>query len=298
MTTSNAVKERNADIRAWASEHGHQLGDRGRIPAEVRDEYERLHGGGAPDVTDVGDLDDGGGLGDEDARDIVPLQLVADDGTGAAAETTPRPPAGRAKGKGKGKPGGLRGLLGGGPAKPKTSRARKPRVPVDDVISGGWRLLSKLATPLPALSRTLAVQAPVAGLLLEDAVKGSVVDTVLQPIARLQNQGEAIGALVGPPMMVTAITLHVQRSALAGQDPNPLFMSFATSALRQSLMLWMDVAGPKFEQAMRREKEFEDKHGASVDEFIGWLMSPPPDPSNPGSLMDEETMVRRAQGAA
>jgi hypothetical protein len=32
-----------AEIRSWAREHGHQLSDRGRVPAEVREAYNAAH---------------------------------------------------------------------------------------------------------------------------------------------------------------------------------------------------------------------------------------------------------------
>ena len=32
-----------AAIRSWAQSHGHKVGDRGRISAEVREAYERAH---------------------------------------------------------------------------------------------------------------------------------------------------------------------------------------------------------------------------------------------------------------
>jgi hypothetical protein len=38
-----ASRNRSADIRAWASENGYQVSDRGRIPAEVVAEYDAAH---------------------------------------------------------------------------------------------------------------------------------------------------------------------------------------------------------------------------------------------------------------
>ena len=35
-----AVRQRSADIRAWAKEHGIEVNDRGRIPARVLEQYE------------------------------------------------------------------------------------------------------------------------------------------------------------------------------------------------------------------------------------------------------------------
>ncbi len=38
-----ADRQHTAEIRAWAKEHGHQISERGRIPAAVVAEYEQTH---------------------------------------------------------------------------------------------------------------------------------------------------------------------------------------------------------------------------------------------------------------
>jgi hypothetical protein len=35
--------EDSAKIREWAKEHGHEVSDRGRVPASVREAYEKAH---------------------------------------------------------------------------------------------------------------------------------------------------------------------------------------------------------------------------------------------------------------
>jgi hypothetical protein len=185
-------------------------------------------------------------------------------------------------------------------SKPKTGRAKakakRPRVPVDELIGGGWRLMTRVARPLPPLERTLKIQAPVAGLLLEDAVAGTVLDSVLQPIARVMGTGKTVAALVGPPLLVTAGTLHMQRAAMEGKQPNPAVMGVIHEGLRESLMVWMEVAGPKFDQALARERDFEARYGADVDAFIAFLFSPPPNPENPAQAQAEADAIRRVQG--
>ena len=36
-------RERSAEIRAWARQHGHKVSERGRIPATIIQEYEAAH---------------------------------------------------------------------------------------------------------------------------------------------------------------------------------------------------------------------------------------------------------------
>jgi hypothetical protein len=272
-----------AEKRAWLREQGYNPSVKGALGDELEAAYAAAHPGTNGDTPPL-DLD-----GDPDEGFDV---SAADDPPEDTGETPPRRPR-----RGASKPAGKTGRSlpwrrkPGAKAKPKHAR-----VPVDEVISGGWRLLARLARPVPPLERTLKVQSPVAGLLLEDTVKGTIVDTVLQPIARLQTQGKAVAALAGPPLLVTAGTLHLQRAAAAGEQPNAMVMSVIHEALRESLMLWMEVAGPKFEQALARERDFEERHGQSVDEMIAWIFSPPPDPRDGEAVAAEDAAVKRAQG--
>jgi hypothetical protein len=210
-------------------------------------------------------------------------------------ESAPRrPKAGGARGR----PAGARprgpGWFGRGKKKPGAKK--KPRVSTEELLGGLWRGLAKFATPLPPLSRTLRIQAPVAGAILDDAVRDTVTDTFLQPLAQLAGQGKVVSALLGPPLIVTALSLHVQQRAQMQppQDPNPFFVSAGIEALRSSLMAWMEVSGPKFEEALRREREFEGKYGQRVDDLITFLLGPPA--ASQEEAQAEDDMIRRAQG--
>jgi hypothetical protein len=87
--------------------------------------------------------------------------------------------------------------------------------------------------------------------------------------------------------------MHVARQAAENKPPNPLFMQMAGEMLREALLIWMDVAGPKFEQALAREKEFEEKYGRSVDDMVEFIFSAPP--ATEEAVQAEEDAVRRAQ---
>lgn len=285
-----------SDIRAWAREQGHEVPDRGNIPNNVRAAYDAAHPGpngsagtSGPDYPD-------------DDFETAFIEPPEEDGAlfdeSALAESAPRRPKAapaRARSTTTG-----RGLFGRGRSKQnaKGKPKAKPRVSTEDVLGGLWRGMAKLATPLPPLQRTLRIQAPVAGIILEDAVKGTAADALLQPFARLAGQGKVISALLGPPVIVTALMLHVQQRAMLDppQEPNPLLVSAGTEALRSSLMAWMEVAGPKFDIALQREREFEAKYGQSVDELIGFLLSGPVNPADAAAVAAEEEAIRRAQG--
>jgi hypothetical protein len=260
----------DADIRAWAREQGWTIGDRGQLPKAIREAYSAAHGasnGSAP-PDPAPDYDPG--MTDADFTISEPGPPPADE----LEEKKPRTIAVPRKTKfGFGK-------------KTKTPGRRKPRVPVDDLISTIWRGLAGMARPLPPTSRMLKIQAPVAGVLLEDVVKDTVVDRVLQPIARSTQGAEALAVLVGPPVLVTAMTL------------NPEAAPFLMPPLRELMLRMVKVAGPKMSEALKQEREFEDAYGGTVDQLIASLFADVPDQENPAAAAEaEEENVRAAQEA-
>ena len=299
-------------VRAWARAKGIEVPARGLLPGHVREAYNMAHpdNPAGPVMTvangsDVPGDDEFGPTAYGEPPDGDPgWTTLSDSPERPQLEQRPQRPAAPRTGKaaakgnsGAGRPpagllGRLRGARAPGPA--KGSGRPAPRVSTAGMLAGAWRLAAKLAAPLPPLQRTLVIQSRVAGDLLEDSVKGTVVDRVLQPFARLQRQGKAVGALLGPPVIVTALTLHVQQAQLAGRDPNPLFVATGMEALRASLMIWMEVSGPKFEAAIRNEREFEEKYGQSVDDLMMLLLAPPP--QTPAEAEAENAAMRRAQG--
>jgi hypothetical protein len=275
------------DVRAWAKANG-RGSTRGSLPKALIGDWDAEHPAdpyeaGAPRGEDNGHAPDyPTDVDDFDSLFPDPPEL------GDTGETPPRKPRTKTQAT------GVRGLFGG---KKKTAAGKKkPRVSTEDLLGSLWRAGAKLLTPLPPLQRTLRMQAPVAGLLLDDVVKDTVVDPLLQPLARIAAQGKAVQALVGPPAFVTAIMAHQAQRAAQELEPNPFFMAIAVEGLRSSLMAWMEVAGPKFEIAMQREAEFEEKYGKSVDDMMQMIFAPPTDPGDVETVMAEEEAIRRAQG--
>jgi hypothetical protein len=84
------------------------------------------------------------------------------------------------------------------------------------------------ATPYAATGRALAINAPVAGYMLDDAVKGTVVDKVaLQPAIRAKGRFDAIGGLIEVPLIVFSME----------RDPTKIetLRPWLRSAVRRSL---------------------------------------------------------------
>jgi len=147
-----------------------------------------------------------------------------------------------------------------GPGRPKKAQ---PRASVANVISTGWTLLAQMAQPINLpVARTLALQAPVAGMVLEDTVKDTVIDRILQPVARAGQGGEAAFALLGPPLIVGALTSE------RGQAMQPVLVP----ALRAALRSWIKIAGPALEKIEAEEREFEEHYGQRIDAMIAFIL--------------------------
>jgi hypothetical protein len=251
------AREDAAEVRAWAVAEGRvPEGQAGRMPQRVYDDY--------------------------DARQADPLDGVPMGGDEAAEAgappADPPPAAGRPRAErrprdvpGSRPPGGWRpGWLGGSPrAKPtkkvgnargKKSTENRPRVAVDELISGAWRGLAGVVAPmLPATGRMMKLQAPVVGVVLDPVVRGTVVDTLLQPLARTSETAEAVAVIMLPPILVGLMEADPRRA--------PLMMPI----LRGCMLRWHKVAGPSMASALKAERDFAEDWGQSVDEMIALL---------------------------
>ena len=149
------------------------------------------------------------------------------------------------------------------PRKSAGSRTRSPRVPIDKLISHGWQMLAQMAQPINLpVARVLDMQAPVAGLVLEGVVKDTIIDRILQPLARVEAGGEIAFALMGPPILVGVLT---QKPHLA-----PVLVPF----LKESLRTWIDIAGPQLERVAEREQKFQEQYGQKIDDMIAMIFLP------------------------
>jgi hypothetical protein len=249
----------DTDIRAWALANGRKVPARGPISRDVRDAYHAENGDDL-DLLEPGD----------DEFDLAEPGPPPPDT--ATVEKKPRtiaaPKASR---------------FGFGKAKTGAKKPARKRVPVDEFIASAWRGIAGLCKPLPATSRLLKIQAPVAGVILEDTIKNTVVDKWMQPLARAQQSGTAMFALAGPPVLVTALQLQPQSAP------------FIMPVLRESMLAWCKVAGPKMEQALKREREFEAEFGDSVDAMLAFILADMIPDSPAMTAEQEEAEVQRMQ---
>lgn len=238
-----------AEVRARLRAEGIEVPDRGRISADHRAEYERLL---AMDHDPAEDLADApataAGLppeappaeAPEAPREVVPRRPKSKPARGLAERV-------RAAGGGR-----SRGKAAGGKARTRPPRTAHPRVSVAGLIGWAWGAGARAAAPVSGyLSQCLAMQAPVAGLVLEDQVRGTVVDRALQPLARGQARLEGAAALFVLPMAVAAL------EATEGyQEPKrSMRRAFLVPLAVEGAVMWVRVAGPKVEQIMAEQRE-------------------------------------------
>jgi hypothetical protein len=261
-----------AEVRAWAvAQDLLDAGGTGRMPQAVYDTYdardqEPVHGR----VT----VDRLPGESDDDFMARVDAVAEAGPPPGAA----PPPPRPRAERKPRDVPGsrppraGWRpGFLGGPRAAPggkrkrrekppRVTTANRPRVSLDELISAGWRGAAGVVAPmLPATARMMKLQSPVVGVVLDPVVKGTLVDTFLQPLARTSETAEAMAVILLPPVLVGLM------------ESDPRRATVMMPMLRFCMLRWHKVAGPAMADALRRETDFEADWGQTVDEMIGLL---------------------------
>ena len=231
----------DAEVRAWALDHGVEVSGRGRVGQDARDAYNAAHNG-APKVAPSyppGMTDDDFDTAQADEPDDDPDMI----------EARPRPVTPKVSAKSAAT--NLRQRFKRGKTSGKRTTKPKPRVSTAELIGSGWRIAAKIAQPLPPMYRTLRLQSVIAGPLLDDAVKGTLADTVLQPLARLTRAGETVSALVAPNLAIGAMAYHLHQT---NGEPNPIILQACQEMLRHGLMAMMRVGGDKFAEQLARDQ--------------------------------------------
>jgi hypothetical protein len=232
------------DIREWGRQQGEEVPERGRLPKGLRARFNEAHGLDTPRVVHA-----------------VPPEDIE-----RVEETAPAVPVDKSPIQ------KVKSVFGRGKSPVSRSavrKSRKPRVSTENVVSFLWGGFASVVKPfsVPA-SRAFAMEAPIAGMVLDETIKGTFTDRILQPLARAEAQGKVWGALLAPPLIVAAI------------DKRPDKAEYLLPMLRQSLAWHIEVAGPKMEEKMKREQEFEAKYGASVDQMIAMIFGVEPETSD------------------
>jgi hypothetical protein len=282
------MSDNPAVIRAALIAAGIDVPARGRISDEHLAAYERLRD--EPVTTSSFGDDD---PGDDDADDTPPGDEQVPRGRGERARPSGQ---GRAASAAQGLWGRARKATAGG--KKRAGGGKKHAwVGTSDVIEHFWSQLAWAARPLPPMQKILAAQAPTAGIVLQDALRDTVVDRmVLQPAARLEDRLQAVNAMAGPPIWVMGIAAfggaatHPQTGLpLIGPDGEFMYddrTKFMVGGLRFSLMSWLKIAGKHVDEIKAGAEELT-RLGDEADELIRWILAPPQQDMTPKDIERE-----------
>src|SRR5215472_5899376 len=129
------------------------------------------------------------------------------------------------------------------------TKVKHKRVSVAPLISEAWLFMGGAAQRIDVpLGRCLQMQSLVAGEIMEDIVKGTAGDRILQPLARAEDKAKAVAALLLPPALVVAL----ERAQMLDEDRRKQREAILYPMLIQSMMLWERVAAGKMETMMAR----------------------------------------------
>jgi hypothetical protein len=106
---------------------------------------------------------------------------------------------------------------------------------------------------------------------MEDVIKGTFADRVLQPIARAEEKGRKVAALAGPPVLVLA-----REAAMGLPEPQrSVRLAIIDPLLLETLMLMDDVSAEHAEQVAIREHEMGPKRDRAI-RLMQLIFAPPP----------------------
>lgn len=263
------------EARAILRDHGEQPPERGKLSASWHEAADAIASAVVTGAADPGPADGSGaaapgGDGADSTGDATPPL----DGETIAPERRPTRPRARARRGRGGGPAQLRQRLwGDGKAKARRpARPRRERMPVDKLCASFWRGAGKAAAyvSLP-LSRTIDLQAPFAGVVLEDTVRDTFVDTLMQPVARSADKGRNLVGLFGPPMIVMAL----EAAKGLPEDQRQLRAAFLLPMLEESLIVCHKIAGERAAQVAERAEEDEPLRQAVRMEIAMIFAGPP-----------------------
>lgn len=167
------------------------------------------------------------------------------------------------------------------PKSPKAAKPPRKRGSTQWLWDDVWGGLASVAAgtgDLP-VARAMILQAPAAGAVIEEATKGTVIDKVVQPIARAESP---MMALVGIPLAIGILERNPASQAVlvpaVRRMMRPALMSLVQAAKREkSRQAEYQVAMEELADLLPPElKEYLRGPTAVEDALLAWIFSPPP----------------------
>jgi hypothetical protein len=291
MTTEAPERPQISDdeIRDWARSTGRKIGDRGRIPAAVRGEYEAI------------------------ARDLGPEPGPAAPDAPPDADAAPAPPPARPEARPRAVPKGKRprsriaAFLAGDPKNSsnskstgrKSSSEKRTRTPVDKFAGKLWEWAASATEHFNVpVARCMAWQSPYVGLMAEETIRGTVVDKILQPIVRSEEKVTTLAAVIAMPIIVGAL----QNPA---NQPDAGLLGVAryqvlSRALEECVEAQLEAFGSgemaaKVQQSTAEREERKAQVAAVLD--MVWAVVPEPKTAEEAAQAEADELARRAAAA-
>lgn len=301
-----------AEMRRVLKLHGVEVKERGKLSADAHQRYAeilagQLQPGDYPDGVTASDFDQGPTLDDIELDETAARladELAADPGPppGRQAEQTPRGSGQSAAERARSlwhRDRPARRRSSGSSARRRRSSARKHDwVPTGPVIERIWSELAWGANKLPPLQRVLIAQAPMTGVVMQEAVRDTFIDRwAMQPLARGEDRLEAANAVLGPPFWTTLIIrfggFEVEQARgpqgeLLFHDSQPVMKPVMADdglpewndatrvmvgGLRTSLMSWIRIGQRHADEIIERAAEL-DTLSDEADQLIRFIFSP------------------------
>lgn len=283
-----------SEVRAWARDQGLEVNARGAIPADLTAQYEAAHNGHAD--YPAPDVDQDAGVTVADFPPPLPgPETVQQEKT--ETNRTPRERRPRVVKPTTTSRKGWRQMFGN--ATPKTKTRSGPRTDLSEFAEDTWRDLALLASGvMPPVSRVLTIQAPYAGVVFDEAVRGlPLVDTVLQPIARASVSLRALNGLFGPMVFTAGLCAqgeweqHKDGSPVFGPDGRPVptqRTAMMIGGLKYSLLQMSRTADLS---KVQERAEVDAERMRSVDALVDFILDYPraPAPAPDGTPPSEPT---------
>ena len=297
MTATTAERPAIPDdeIREWGRATGRTVPERGRVSAKLRAEYEAT-------VTQIGAHVD---AGDPPAGGP---ERSAERPRPAAAERrpvpVPKPSSGwreRARALISGTPPAAGGKkTAAAKAPPKEPR---PRTPVTRVVERIWNQAARAYEHVNIpVARTMQWQSPYIGIVVEDVIKATPLDRILQPLARVETAATGVGAMIAMPFIVGAITSERNNPDTHGMAA-VVRQQLLHSALDECIDSQLEMFGnAELVGKIAKSAAQQATRTADIDRIRGMIfaaMPPGPDmPENPTAAQMQAAEAEAARAAA
>jgi hypothetical protein len=270
------------DVRAWLKEQGVDVADRGKLKREHHDAYDAYraqstagwpvaHVPGDPAILLAEDDYDQGVT----AADFI----TADDPPGPPAESAPAVAEDHADER---RPRAVAStrrprrtfrerVWGGEGTKAKRPPAKHKRVSLRGLAEDAFLDAAWTFQALPPIEKILYLQAPMAGVVIEDSIRGTALDRLAQPVARADQKFKAIEGL-SAVLWVAGIMLRGRRDESGEYSPETKLMF---SGLRHALLsMTRTVERFDFEAQKAKADELRSASG-QIDAMIAYIFEMP-----------------------